>query len=289
MAKEIQPAQEFEDVLAAAAKTPGVHIDREAFLRSSLKKYCDDATIEKAVEESPAAARIPLSTIKRLANDSINYETAKVTAISTAAGIPGGLAMLGTVPADTAQYFAHVLRVAQKLAYLYSWPSLFGENDQMDDATKSLLTLFIGVMFGAQAAADAVGKVAEIVGAAVVRRLPQKALTQGVIYPIVKKVAVYLGVQMTKETFAKGVGKIVPVVGGVVSGGITLATFRPMSAKLRNYLAKLPPANPDSHQGDSGAATREEAVQAIEAEVVEIVDVPQADEDVTDALPEDTE
>ena len=287
MAKEIQPAQVFEDVLAAAAKMPGVHIDRESFLRSSLKKYCDDATIDKAVEDSPAAANIPLATIKRLANDSINYETAKVTAISTAAGIPGGLAMLGTVPADTAQYFAHVLRIAQKLAYLYSWPSLFDENDQMDDATKSLLTLFIGVMFGAQAAADAVGKVAEIVAAAVVRRLPQKALTQGVIYPIVKKVAIYLGVQMTKETFAKGVGKVVPVIGGVVSGGITLATFRPMSAKLRNYLAKLPLANPNSYHDGEYAATREDAVEAIEAEVVEIIDLPEADVDATEALPED--
>ncbi len=289
MAKEIQPAQVFEDVLAAAAKMPGVHIDRESFLRSSLKKYCDDATIDKAVEDSPAAANIPLATIKRLANDSINYETAKVTAISTAAGIPGGLAMLGTVPADTAQYFAHVLRISQKLAYLYSWPSLFDENDQMDDATKSLLTLFIGVMFGAQAAADAVGKVAEIVAAAVVRRLPQKALTQGVIYPIVKKVAIYLGVQMTKETFAKGVGKVVPVIGGVVSGGITLATFRPMSAKLRNYLAKLPLANPNSYHDGEYAATREDAVEAIEAEVVEIIDLPEADVAATEALPEDAE
>ena len=267
-------------LLVAAAKMPGVHIDRESFLRSSLKKCCDDATIEKAIEESPAAAHIPLSTIKRLANDSINYETVKVTAISTAAGIPGGLALIGTVPADTAQYFAHVLRISQKLAYLYSWPNLFDENDQMDDATKSLLTLFIGVMFGAQAAADAVGKVAEIVGAAVVRRLPQKALTQGVIYPIVKKVAVYLGVQMTKETFAKGVGKIVPVMGGVVSGGITLATFRPMSAKLRNYLAKLPLANPEARQDGDNASSREEAAQAVEAEVIDIVNVPKAEEDV---------
>ena len=289
MPKEVQPAQVFEDVLAAAAKMPGVHIDRESFLRSALKKYSDDATINKAVEVSPAAAHIPLATIKRIANDSINYETAKVTAISAAAGIPGGFAMLGTVPADTAQYFAHVLRIAQKLAYLYSWPCLFDENDQMDDATKSLLTLFIGVMFGAQAAVDAVGKVAEIVGAAVARRLPQKALTQGVIYPIVKKVAVYLGVQMTKETFAKGVGKIVPAIGGVVSGGITLATFRPMSAKLRNYLAQLPLANPKSYQDGEYAATREDAVEAIEAEVIEIIDLPLADKGEANGVAENCE
>ena len=77
--------------------------------------------------------------------------------------------MIGTVPADAAQYFAHVLRISQKLAYLYSWPSLFDENDEMDDATKSLLTLFIGIMFGAQAASDAVVKVSDMVATNLVK------------------------------------------------------------------------------------------------------------------------
>lgn len=55
--------------------------------------------------------------------------------------------MLGTVPADMVQNFAHMIRVAQKLAYLYSWPDLFSsDGDEMDDATKGVLTLFIGVM-----------------------------------------------------------------------------------------------------------------------------------------------
>ncbi|WP_261429676.1 hypothetical protein [Xiamenia xianingshaonis] len=280
MAKEIEkPDQIFEDVLAAAASMPGVRIDREAFLRRSLGRYCDDSTIEIAVEQNPAAAKVPSKTIMRIANESINYETSKVTAISTAAGIPGGFAMLGTIPADAAQYFAHVLRISQKLAYLYSWPSLFDENSEMDDATKSLLTLFIGIMFGAQAAGDAVVKVANRLAANLVKQLPKKALTKGFIYPIVKKVAAYLGVQMTKGVFAKGVGKIVPIVGGVVSGAITLASFRPMSAKLRDYLAKLPLANPEMYQnGANATATREDAGLTIEAEAVEIVNLPQADE-----------
>ena len=58
-----------------------------------------------------------------------------MTALSAIAGIPGGFALLATVPADTAQYLGHMLRVAQKLAYLYSWPDLFEEDDEPDDAT----------------------------------------------------------------------------------------------------------------------------------------------------------
>ena len=41
---------------------------------------------------------------------------------------------------------------------------------------------------------------------------------------------------MTKEIFAKGVSKAIPVIGGVVSGGITLATLRPMGTRLANTL-----------------------------------------------------
>lgn len=275
--------QVFEDALAAAAQMPGVRIDRAAFLRGALKKYCDDEAIELAIEQRPAAARVPRRAIKTLANESINYETAKVTAISTAAGIPGGLAMIGTVPVDTAQYFGHVLRIAQKLAYLYGWPSLFDENGEMDDGTKSLLTLFIGIMFGAEGATKAVTEISKKVAASVVRLLPQKALTKGVIYPIVKKVAMYLGVQMTKQTFAKGVSKIVPVIGGVVSGGITLATFRPMSATLRDYLAGLPLAQPGNAEQKAAQSDGAETVGAaseiidVEAEVIEPANEPEND------------
>ena len=235
----------FEMVLSSAAGLPGVRIDRDAFLRKALGKYCDESTLRRAIDESPASAGIDAKFISKLADDSINFETIKVTAISTAAGIPGGLAMVGTVPADTAQYFGHILRIAQKLAYLYGWPSLFDENGEMDDATKNMLILFVGLMFGVESAGKAVQKVAQVAAAAVVRRLPQKALTKGLIYPIVKKVLVYLGFKVTKNTFAKGLSKVIPVIGGVVSGGLTFATFKPMANKLKDDLASLPTADPN--------------------------------------------
>lgn len=37
---------------------------------------------------------------------------------------------------------------------------------------------------------------------------------------------------MTKSVFAKGISKVVPVIGGVVSGGLTLATMIPMGNRL---------------------------------------------------------
>ncbi len=100
--------------------------------------------------------------------------------------------------------------------------------------------LFFGVMVGANAAGGAVNKLAQIIAEQVVKKLPQQALTKGVIYPLVKKVAAQLGVSMTKKMFAGGVAKLVPAIGAVLAGGFTLATFAPMSYKLKNHLAGSP-------------------------------------------------
>jgi hypothetical protein len=260
--KEVEnPESRFFALLLAAAKLPGVRISREAYLRSALARRCSEDDIRRAIEETPAAAGIPVEVLDKLANESIRYETAKVSALSAAAGIPGVLALPATVPADMAQYFGHMLRIAQKLAYLYSWPDLFSEDgNEVDDATMGVLTLFFGVMFGTQSANAAVGKVAGMMAEQVAKKLPQKALTKGVIYPIVKKVAAYIGVQMTKQTFAKSVSKAIPLVGAAVSGGLTFATYLPMAKRLKKHLS-------DSELAKPAHRVREEDV--MDGEVVE--------------------
>lgn len=233
-----KPAFDFASALTAAARLPGVRIDRDSYLRKALARRCPPEQVALAVQTSPAAAGIALEILDKAAGASIRYESTKVTALSAAAGIPGGLALMGTLPADVVQTIAHILRIAQKLAYLYSWPELFdGEGDEVDDATSGMLTLFVGVMFGVQAANEGVARISVLVSKELLRRLPQRALTQGTVYPIVKSVAKYLGVQMSKQIFAKGVSKIVPIVGAVVSGGITLATFVPMCHRLKKHLS----------------------------------------------------
>ncbi|MEV0924537.1 hypothetical protein AB0I99_05290 [Streptomyces spongiicola] len=239
------PESRFSAVLVGSARLPGVRIHREAYLRKALARYCSEEEIRRAVEESPAAAGIAADVLNRAADDSIRYETAKVSALSAAAGLPGLFALPATVPADLAQYFGHMLRISQKLAYLYSWPDLFSDDgDDVDDATMGMLTLFFGVMFGTQSANAAVGKVAGMMAEQVAKKLPQRALTQGVVYPVVKKVAAYIGVQMTKQTFAKSVSKAIPVLGAAVSGTLTYTTYRPMARRLKKHLSESVLAKP---------------------------------------------
>lgn len=228
---------EFEMLLANSAKLPMVKIDRKLFLRKELRGRYSREIVEKAIQYNPAYAGIGVEDINKIAKSCITAETTKVTALSAAAGLPGGFIMIGTVPIDLTQYFAHILRILQKLIYLYGWDDLNLDSKEINDETKNLLTLLLGIMFGVKTAVDTVNKLAAQIATQVAKKLPQKALTKDIIYPIVKKVARSLGIKMTKQIFASGIAKAVPVIGAVTSGGVTFGTFKPMSEKLRKYLA----------------------------------------------------
>lgn len=235
----------FEEVLQNAAALPLVRIDRDEFLKTELTPHFSEDVVATAILHNPAYAGISVEEINKIARGCIRFETTRVTSLSTLAGIPGGLAMIGTIPADLIQYLGHLLRILQKLIYLYGWKELFDENGKMDDETANLFTLFCGVMFGVEGATKAVTKVAEKAAANVAKKLAQKHLTKGIIYPIVKKIAGILGFRMTKQIFANGVAKFIPVLGGAASGLLTYASYKPMAYRLKSHLETLKFADAD--------------------------------------------
>lgn len=191
---------------------------------------------------------IPIATLDSLANAVITAETVKVTAFSTAAGIPGGFGMAASVPADLLQFYGFVIRTAQELAYIYGWGDMFTESSEIDAATESQLILFIGVMSGVGAANKVVAKLfGETAMRTVAKKVTAKALTRTWYYPLVKKIAAMLGPKMVKATFTKGVSKSVPILGGAVSGGLTLATFKPMAHRLKKHLSTLAHMTPEEY------------------------------------------
>ena len=229
----------FELALSTASTLPMVHIDRKKFLLKELIKFYPKEKVDIAIQNNPAYAGIDISTIDKIANSCINYETNKVSSISFAAGIPGGFAMAGTIPADITQYFAHILRILQKLIYLYGWEEILPEDGSIDDDTSNIITLFVGVMFGVNGAASTITKISASAAQKASKNIAAKALTKGTLYPIVKKIAQALGVKMTKDIFARGVSKAIPIIGGIASGGLTYITYKPMAYKLKKHLETL--------------------------------------------------
>ena len=227
----------WDKVMNGALKMPMVKVDRTAFLTKEFSMYnnADQLRDKRPIDLFDEEA------IERAARGVINSHMTKATLTSAAAGIPGGFTMAATLPADIVQYYWHVLVVAQKLGYLYGWPDLLDEKGEITDGTRNVLTLFVGIMFGAQAANKLVGEIAKRVSMQAAKRLPQQALTKTMYYPVVKQVAKWIGVKMTKDTFGRGVGKAIPILGGVLSGAITAISFKPMAEKLRKHLREEMP------------------------------------------------
>ena len=237
-----------QDILLQALNMPGVKIERSAFLYKELIKYYPEEQVLKSISRNPASVGIPRERIDTIANQVIDYETNKVSAISFAAGIPGGVAMAATIPMDAVQYFGFLLRVMQKLAYLYGFPEFHLDEKNISDETMNQLLIFLGVMFSVNGANQGVRIIAETASAKVSKSLAQKALTKTTLFPIVRKVATTLGFKMTKDVFAKGVSKVVPIVGGVISGGITYATFKPCAMKLKDDFKTLCLSDPEFYK-----------------------------------------
>jgi len=228
-------------VLRSALALPGARVSRAGYLKKELSKHFPDDVVRKAIETTPAKAGIPSSATRSIAESSIAWHRAGVSATSFVAGLPGGWWMAGTIPADLAQFFWHVVVILQKLAYLHGWPEMFEEDSEPDDETLLLFTIFVGVMFGAATAAKVLGDVAERVGAQVLKRLPQQALTKWGLYNLAKQVAKWLGIQLTKQGLARMLAKVLPVVSGFISGLITWVSFSSMSRRLREHLETLRP------------------------------------------------
>lgn len=235
---EVKAITVWNNVLKAALKIPGARVNRNDFLKKELSKHYNDSVVNEVLRNGYRNVSIETKVLNRIADSTIAFHTGMATSISFATGLPGGWWMAATIPADLSQFYFHVIVVAQKLAYLYGWPAF--DEEEPSDEFLAILTLFIGVMSGTQAAVSAVGKLAEAFAGQIVKRLPQKALTKYGIYNIAKQIAKWLGISLTKTSFAKGLSKMIPVLGGLISGGLTVATFLPMSKRLKNYLSELP-------------------------------------------------
>ena len=232
----------------------GVRISREDFLRQELRKlHLSDAEIECAIASNPLSAGVSRKLLDKLANDAISFETKKSTALSFAAGIPGGFAMLGTVPADLAQYYVHSLRIMQKLAYLYGWKEFLTDLDDIDDETIAQMGLFFGVMLGVAGAAESMRDFARmIVAPAIEKRVARKALMKGTWYPVVRKSLKVIGISVTKQGFTKTMSKILPLIGGVISGGMTFISLQTQANRLKQHLRQLPPPGADGEEWKQG-------------------------------------
>ena len=280
----------LENVVTTAIQVPGVKVNRELFLREQFQKESKEL-IESIVENGPVNAQVSQDILRKMAKKIINERTIVSTGASFVAGLPGGLAMAATIPADMIQFYGVALRMAQELAYLYGEGDLWNGEFLDNDKVTNQLILYCGVMLGASGASQAVRVMSSALAKQILKKLPQKALTKTFYYPIVKGICKFFGVSMTKNLFAKGISKAVPILGGVVSGGITFATLRPMGQRLADTLdeAHFSYTEEEFHEDwediveISEEETSEDVVQVVPEEKVDAVSASSIMDEITKA------
>ena len=247
--KQISTKISLEDVITTSMKIPGVKVNRDEFLAEQFAGI--GINVQDIITLGPIEAGISREDISNLANKLIIKRTSQSSVVSFVAGIPGGLAMAATIPADVMQFFGMALRLAQELSYLYGGGDLWVDGQIDDEKVKSQLIMYCGVMFGVSGAVSGVRVLSTQIAKTTLKKLPQKALTKTFWYPIIKQIGKAIGIKVTKTTVAQGVSKAIPVIGGVISGGLNFASMMPMAKRLSTALDKATfDYNEDEYEAD---------------------------------------
>ena len=234
--EKLNESNEFslENVVSTAIQVPGVKVSRNAFLAEAFATQ--DVDLTAILELGPVEAGISRETLLTIGKKLILSRTSQSSLVSFVTGLPGGLAMAATIPADVLQFFGMTLRLAQELSYLYGAQDLWEGGEIDDERVRNQLILYCGAMFGVASAGTGVRLLSAQVAKTAMKKIPQKALTKTTWYPLVKKICAGVGIKITKTTVTKGVAKAIPVIGGVVSGTLNFASMAPMAGKLHSVL-----------------------------------------------------
>lgn len=227
---------DFDKVLALAVELPGVKIEREEFLQKYFSSRFDREIVARIVQTSHIRAGVNESVLYEIARECINYEKKKVSALSFATGSGGFVG----IPADLAQYMAHVLRISQKLAYIYGYPEIRSIEGSMDEKTQKIILLFIGVMYGVSGANKVIAEISKSLAGKVGKDILRAALTKTAWYPLLKQCCKQVGIKVTKDALSKIPTKVVPGIGGVVSAGFSYYCFGKGAERLHETLRKNP-------------------------------------------------
>ena len=226
----------FSVFLGKGGSIPGVQGDRENYLRSVFRKAYKDK-LEQILLEGPIEAGVPMHVINKFADKAINNEALLTTGVSFVSGLPGGIAMGISIPGDLLNYYVHVFIIVQKLMYLYGWEDdIFDSTGEIDDTTMSALIIYIGFMMGVKPASTVLAQLAaknvtKMAGGVIAKSIIKNGASRRIILKIVQMIGLKSSV---KGAFTIGT-KAVPVISGLVSGGITAATFIPSTKKLQNF------------------------------------------------------
>lgn len=228
----------FELFLNGVSSFKRVAIDREDFLKLTFSECYTEEDLNSIIKLGPPQAGVPKEELDRIADKIITKTRLSTTGVSFLTGMPGGLAMAASIPADILQFYLQAFVLLQKLMFLYGqWNENFFDavGDMKEDARNATI-VYIGYMLGVEAATKVVGNIVAKATSRgfVIKTLIKSALGREVAIKIVRAI----GVKSTTKAVVAG-SKAIPILGAIVSGGITFASFGPMANRLKHSLSDM--------------------------------------------------
>lgn len=222
-------------LLEKLLKTPAVKIKREQFLLDTFGDYLTSRQeMALLISEGPTALfRIEL--IDKKAEEIIQDSTMQASALSFISGAPGGLLISMTFYADMLQYFIYLLRLTQQLAYIYGYDNLWDAN-QLGSEARDTMILFLGILFKVEEAGCILRLTGVPLPTKVVSQVPRETISKVVYNRVIRRVLSVVGAWVMHSSMTRRFSQFVPLVSGLVTGGITLATFKPMGQRLQKEL-----------------------------------------------------
>ena len=197
------------------------HVDRNEFLRKTFPKTYV-ACRGKDHLPSPAQLVVKASVLKQKAESVIRKHKFVCASISGGLGIPGGAGMAASIPADLAQFYGHLLVVAQKIGYIYGMQDL----SQADDQTEyECLIALLYIMMG-QTLNRSLSNVLKNCTKPFVRTVFQNRGGKEVFQRVMEFAVTKIGGEMlTKKGISRVASKLIPGISAGVSFGLTWMFF----------------------------------------------------------------
>ena len=228
----------YDKCMKAGLKLPFVRVDKENFLR---RKFSDrsESEIRRIIDEKPTSV-VSLQEVQSKAHKEAWKYAWIVTFISFVVALPpdGFLMWLGIV-VDFIQFQLFVFIILQKLLYLYGCKDLTGKDGGLDESTDWILLLISTIMIGKHQLARMAKTAAGVAVKQTIQRFAVRMLTKLVVFNLLRQVAKWFGIVLTKDMIAENMELAVPVVCAIISGLISLWLFLPMTNRLQKHLTKL--------------------------------------------------
>lgn len=210
----------LSSIIKKIANIPSVKINRKKYLAKEFafnypKLFAD------ILEKGAYNAGVPIDVIDKKINKMIKYEVSKSAAISFVSGIPGGLLGLGTVTADNIQLLAHLIRIIQKMCYIFRMPIISDDKEEITDAEVDLIFIYMGVMNENKIAIKYLNEIENNHEF----QLNDFIIMNELINNIIDKL-------IFRPTSSMAPAKALPIIGGLINSSFTCASSISMSYTL---------------------------------------------------------